>query len=97
MKMMIYAIGGNWAADAAGSEFVGCAYDATTALNLLNLVEMKKGYAVSLHGDGLENLNAISGECGVREARIMFTLWREKELISNTKVSDTHYERGQVA
>jgi hypothetical protein len=76
----IYAIGGKWNPGPSGDQFVGCAYDATTALSLLDLVESKGGYAVSLHGNDLhmQSLNAISGECGVREARIMFTLWDSK-------------------
>jgi hypothetical protein len=85
MNMMnyvyIYAIGGNWNPGPSGDEFVGCAYDASTALSLLDLVELKGGYAVSLHGDNLHTLNAVSGECGVREARIMFKLWKEKEAV----------------
>lgn len=81
MKMTIYAIGGKWNAGPSGDEYVGTAYDAVTAANLFNLVEMKGGYAVSLHGDNLESLNAISGECGLREARIMVALWLAKEEI----------------
>lgn len=79
MKMMIYAIGGKWEPGLSGSEFVGCAYDSVTAMSLLDLIELKGGYAVSLHGDDLHTLNAISGECSIREARVMFTLWKAKE------------------
>jgi hypothetical protein len=75
MKMMIYAIGGKWASGPSGDEYVGEAHDAVTASNLLDLVELKGGYAVSLHGDNL----AISGECGMKEARTMVTLWLVKE------------------
>ena len=79
MKMTIYAIGGKWASGPSGDEYVGEAHDAVTASNLLDLVELKGGYAVSLHGDNLGCLNAISGECGMKEARTMVTLWLVKE------------------
>jgi hypothetical protein len=87
MKMMIYAIGGRWALNTSfGDTFVGCAHDAVTASSLLDLVESKGGYAVSLHGDNLGCLNAISGECGMREARTMVALWQAKEEIKNEAV-----------
>ena len=79
MKMNIYAIGGKWASGPSGDECVGVAHDALTAASLLDLVELKGGYAVSLHGDNLGCLNAISGECGIRQARSMVTLWSVKE------------------
>lgn len=82
MKMTIYAIGGKWSAGPSGDEYVGVAHDAVTASNLLDLVEMKGGYAVSLHGDDLHTLNAISGECGMREARTMVALWLAKEQVA---------------
>jgi hypothetical protein len=85
MKMTIYAIGGKWNAATTGDEYVGTAHDAVTASSLLDLVEMKGGYAVSLHGDNLGCLNAISGECGMREARSMVNLWLAKEEIKKER------------
>lgn len=79
MKMMIYAIGGKWVAGPSGDEYVGAAHDAITAARLLDLVELKGGYAVSVHGDDLHMLNAVSGECGLWEARTMVALWLAKE------------------
>ena len=75
----IYAIGGRWNPGPSGDEYVGCAYDAITALSLLDLVESKGGYAVSLHGTILHWFAANSGECSVLQARNTFVMWRDKE------------------
>ena len=74
MRIMIYGIGG-----AYNNEFVGCAHDAATGMNLIHLIKLAGGYACSLHGDGLLELNAVSGECSLKDARVMFTLARAKE------------------
>lgn len=72
--IMIYGIGG-----AYNNEFVGCAHDAMTGMNLIHLIKLAGGYACSLHGDGLLDLNVVSGECSLKHARDMFTLARGKE------------------
>lgn len=89
MKMMIYAIGGKWVSGPSGDEYVGEAHDAITASSLLDLVEMKGGYAVSLHGDNLGSLNAISGECCMKHARSMVNLWKVKEQMKKEKAANT--------
>jgi len=78
MRIMIYAIGG-----ALNNTFVGCAHDSTTGQSLLRLIELSGGYACSVHGNGLLELDAVSGECALRHAAAMFTL-AEK---ANTAVS----------
>lgn len=73
MKAMIYAIGGTWTCD----HLVGCAYDANTALSLIELVESKGGYAVSVHGD--INGKQISGEMSLKSAKMMFHVQKENQ------------------
>jgi hypothetical protein len=65
MNIKIFAIGRN------GESFMGTAHDAWTALSLLELVESKGGYAVSLHGN-YGTPNAVSGELLLVEARSFF-------------------------
>ena len=66
MNIKIFAIGRN------GESFMGTAHDAWTALSLLELVESKGGYAVSLHGNDGTTPNAVSGEFLLVEARSFF-------------------------
>jgi hypothetical protein len=74
MNVKIYAIGGN-----LNGKYVGTATDAATGLSLIDLIEMTKGYACSVHGDGLDTMSAVSGEVTTNQARIMFTVAQERE------------------
>jgi len=67
ITVTVYAIGGKWQAGPSGDCIVGTAHDTITFLNLLDLVEMKGGYAVSMHGTFGTNL--ISGEYRLTDAR----------------------------
>jgi hypothetical protein len=71
MNIHIFAIGGKWNPIHGGSEFVGTAINVKTAQSLLDLVESKGGYAVSLHG------NNISGEFSIKDARKIFETFDE--------------------
>lgn len=70
MHVRVFAIGGNWSIanmTSTGDCFVGNASDLTTLNSLIDLVELKRGYAVSLHGNiGDET---ISGEMLLADAR----------------------------
>ena len=68
MNIKIHAIGGKWEAALIGDCPVGTAHDPLTFANLLDLVELKGGYAVSLHGT-IGNLPQISGEYILTDAR----------------------------
>lgn len=80
MKVMIYGIGGEFA-----EQFVGCAYDATTGLNLLRLLKDTGSYACSLHGGGLDKMCAVSGEETIDRAMVMFTVAAEREPAASKK------------
>lgn len=71
MNIKIYAIGGKWYAGNTGDCPVGTAIDPTTFINLLDLVELKGGYCVSLHGTFGTDSNHpfISGEYSLTDAR----------------------------
>jgi hypothetical protein len=69
MKIKVYAIGGKWEATLTGDCPVGTAHDTFTLINLIDLVELKGGYCVSLHGTfGTDNA-LISGEYSLADAR----------------------------
>jgi hypothetical protein len=72
MRALIYAIGGEWKPSASGDHYLGAAHDVTTALSLIDLVESKGGYAVSIHAIGLSKNWAVSGEFSVDAARKLF-------------------------
>lgn len=76
MNVKIYAIGGN-----LNGKYVGTATDVATGLSLIDLIELTKGYACSVHGDGLDKY-AVSGEVTTKQARIMFTLAKEREKVA---------------
>lgn len=67
MNIKVFAIGGKWEAALTGDCPVGTAHDPFTFINLLDLVELKGGYAVSLHGNW--GTNMISGEYILNDAR----------------------------
>ena len=71
MNMEIYAIGGKWQAGPSGDCPVGTAHDNLTFNSLMDLVELKGGYAVSLHGtvSATGDYNAVSGEYSLNDAR----------------------------
>lgn len=71
MDIKIYAIGGKWQAGSTGDCFIGTSYDTLTFMSLLDLVELKGGYCVSMHGTfGTDsNLPFISGEYSLTDAR----------------------------
>lgn len=71
MNITLYAIGGKWQAGPSGDCIVGTAHDTHTFLSLLDLVELKGGYMVSMHGTfGTDsNLPFISGEYSLTDAR----------------------------
>lgn len=75
MNIRFYAIGGQWDPGTTGDCAIGTARNSLTAFSLLDLVELKDGYAVSLHGTNQKG-DMISGEFTLREAREMFTAWR---------------------
>jgi hypothetical protein len=72
MNVKIYAIGGN-----LNGKYVGTATDVATGLSLIDLIELTKGYACSVHGDGLDKV-AVSGEISTKQARNMFTVAQDK-------------------
>ena len=65
MNIKMFAIGWDQPSN-TGDVYVGAVTDTTTAHSLLDLVESKGGYAVSLHGNG------ISGEYSIKDARKLF-------------------------
>lgn len=67
MDIKVYAIGGRWNPGPTGDAHVGSAQDPFTLSNLIDLVECKGGYAVSLHGTGDGKM--ISGEYSLEDAR----------------------------
>jgi hypothetical protein len=71
MNITVYAIGGKWSPGPSGDCPVGTAHDDLTFTSLLDLVETKSGYAVSLHGtvSGKDDYTAISGEYSLADAR----------------------------
>lgn len=75
MNITVYAIGGKWQAGPSGDCIVGTTHDTITFLNLLDLVEMKGGYAVSIHGTFGTNL--ISGEYSLTDARNLVNILRK--------------------
>lgn len=82
MRALIYAIGGDWKPSASGDHYLGAAHDVTTALSLIDLVESKGGYAVSIHAIGLGKDWAVSGEFGVDAARKLFRdQWAEIKIV----------------
>lgn len=76
MNVKIYAIGGN-----LNDKYVGTAIDGATGLSLIDLIEMTGGYACSVHGDGLDNMCAVSGEVSTKQARVMFIVAQEREKV----------------
>lgn len=68
MDIKVYAIGGRWNPGPTGDAPVGTAQDPLTLSNLIDLVEFKGGYAVSLHGTS-RNMPQISGEYSLADAR----------------------------
>lgn len=79
MDIKIYAIGGKWQAGFTGDCFVGTAHDSLTFTSLLDLVELKGGYMVSMHGTfGTDsNLPFISGEYSLTDARNLVHILRK--------------------
>ena len=71
MDIKIYAIGGKWQAGFTGDCFVGTAHDRLTFTSLLDLVELKGGYMVSMHGtvSATGDYTAVSGEYSLNDAR----------------------------
>lgn len=82
MKIYVYAIGGNWNPGFGGDCLVGSATDTTTFQSLLDLTELKGGYAVSLHGTfGTDsNLPFISGEYTLTDARNLTKILEKYDL-----------------
>lgn len=83
MKVRIHAIGGEFAPDAGGDTYIGTAIDPTTALSLIDFVERRGGYAVGLHGDGLEGMSALSGVETLARARGLFRLQHHRIEVAN--------------
>jgi len=79
MDIKIYGIGGKLQAGYTGDCFVGTAYDTLTYSSLLDLVELKEGYMVSMHGTfGTDsNLPFISGEYSLTDARNLLQILRK--------------------
>lgn len=72
MEITIYGIGGRCSiGSSTGDCLIGKAYDTQTFLSLISLVELKGGYAVSMHGTFGTNSNLpfISGEYSLNDAR----------------------------
>lgn len=70
MNIKVYGIGGKWQAGNKGDCPVGTATDPLTFTSLIDLVELKGGYAVSLHGGD------ISGAYSLADARdILKRVW----------------------
>ena len=78
MNVKIYAIGGN-----LNGKYVGTAIDSVTGLSLIDLIESTNGYACSVHGDGLDNMSAVSGEVSTKQARVMFIVAQERERVAS--------------
>lgn len=71
-NVQVFAIGGNWRLSnmtSTGDCLVGRATDMTTLNSLIDLVEARRGYAVSLHGDVGDQ--TVSGEMLLAEARAL--------------------------
>lgn len=83
MQIRIHAIGGEFFADAGGDAYIGTAHDATTALTLIDYVERRGGYAVSLHGSGLIGIHAFSGVETLARARDLFRLQHHRTEVAN--------------
>jgi hypothetical protein len=83
MLIRIHAIGGEFVPGPGGDTYIGTAHDPTTALTLLDYVELKKGYAVSLHGDGLIGMHAFSGVETLARARDLFRLQHHRTEVAN--------------
>jgi hypothetical protein len=83
MRIRVYAIGGEFVPDAGGDVYIGTAHDATTALTLLDYVERRGGYAVSLHGDGLIGMHEFSGVETLTRARDLFRLQHHRVEVAN--------------
>ena len=79
MNITVYAIGGKWQAGPGGDCIVGTARDTITFLNLIDLVELKGGYAVSMHGtvSGKSDYTAVSGEYSLTDARNLIRILRK--------------------
>jgi hypothetical protein len=80
MKINIFAIGGKFEAGPSGDEFIGTAHDPRTALSLINYVEQCGGYAVSLHGTGLNGIHDISETATLARARSMFVVEHHRNI-----------------
>lgn len=82
MNIKVFAIGGKWEAALTGDCPVGTAIDPFTLVNLLDLVELKGGYCVSLHGTfGTDsNLPFISGEYNLTDARNLVKILKKYDL-----------------
>lgn len=89
MNVKIYAIGGN-----LNDKYVGTAIDGATGLSLIDLIEMTGGYACSVHGDGLDNMCAVSGEVSTKQARVMFTVAKEREKVFIERENQINKECG---
>lgn len=81
MDIKIYGIGGKLQAGSTGDCFVGTAYDTLTYSSLLDLVELKGGYMVSMHGTF--GNNRISGEYSLTDARNLLSSERRGEKVSH--------------
>ncbi len=82
MNIYVYAIGGNWTPGPTGDCPIGSATTTLTYSSLLELVESKGGYAVSLHGTfGTDsNLPFISGEYSLTDARNLLKILERYDL-----------------
>ena len=79
MDIKIYAIGGKWQAGPSGDCPVGTAHDSLTFNSLMDLVDSKGGYAVSLHGtvSTTGDYTAVSGEYSLTDARNLLKILRK--------------------
>jgi hypothetical protein len=79
MNITLYAIGGKWNPGPSGDCLVGTAHDHLTFTSLLDLVETKGGYAVSMHGTVTTegDYTAISGEYSLTDARNLVQILRK--------------------
>lgn len=60
MRLMIYAIGGDFA-----EQLVGCAHDFTTAQSLVRFLRLSGASACSVHGSLGYGAEPLSGEMGL--------------------------------
>jgi hypothetical protein len=75
MRVMVYGIGGQHP-----EEFMGCARDPQTALNLLKLLKLTGSHSCSLHGTVSvpSGDKEFSGECGIGYAENYFVVAAQK-------------------